>query len=380
MKIYIDKKLYDFTSQWYSYAYYGIGSHQYLACHYAESDGFNGNSYITADDSLWTIDTPEEPESILALIIPSMLELKLPPLDLCNVPISFSLRGDNLKLYGAKCYFWIVTFLPMSTRWHYVSQPLHIPEGQWSELQTLTLIPNNELWHRSFALDEPSASLKDTLGLCMSFGFSFVGFSEKVTGKFSLSDFTIHQNLDTRKTYFANFHKFNKWLALNRSRGCQVSAPIDVYGRVIMLNDDNYVVLATNYGIAYVYLTFIKRIDSIADMQLQHRTVYFMLGWKEMSPKPAADYKQGNMYFFIENTLSNTIWVFKQPIHQSITLGSLLLEDNEDNWFRLTGNAPLGAVMAGGSDKFGYDYFGFMLIGVKATPTGYWTLAEFSIT
>lgn len=380
MKIYIDQQIHDVTSKWHSYAYLGTGSHKYHPCYYSDKGGLNDSAYVTADDSLWTIDTPEHPVSILALIIPSMLELKIPPLDLRHTTISFSLRGDDLQLHGATCYFWAVTFLPASTRWHYISQPLTIPKGEWSKLQSLTLRPEENLWHCSFRLSEHAASLDDTLCFCASFGFSFVGFSKKVTGKFSLSEFTIHKNLNTSLTYFANFHNFRGWLTLSRSQGCQISAPIDIEGRVVMLGDENYIVLTAAEGVTYVYLTFIKRTDLARHLQLCNSTLYFMLGWKEMAPAPPIDYKQGNMYFFLENIATNTIWIFRQPISQEITMGKLPLRDDERYWFRLTGSASLGSVILGENDKFGYDYLGFMLLGVNATPTGHWTLAEFSIS
>lgn len=380
MKIYIDQQVYDVTSKWHSYAYFGPNSHEYRSCHYSEDGGLNNEAHVTADDLLWTIDTPECPQSILALIMPSMLELKIPPLDLRRTTISFSLRGDNLQLHGATCYFWVVTFLPTSTRWHYVSQPLVIPEGEWSKLQILTLTPEENLWHCSFSLREPRVSLNDTLGFCASFGLSFVGFSEKVTGKLSLSEFTIHKNINTNLAYFANFHNFRGWLTLSRSQGCQIAAPIDIKGRVIMLGDENYIVLTTAEGMTYVYLTFVKRVDSAKDIRLDNSILYFMLGWKEIAPTPPIDYKQGNMYFFLENTATNSIWIFRQPINQEITMGKLPLKNDRNDWFRLTGSASLGSVMAGEKDEFGYDYMGFMLVGVTGIPTGHWTLAEFSIS
>jgi len=374
MKLYIDQKLYDATSKWFSYAYLGT-THEYRPCHYSENGGFNDGAYVTADDSLWTIDIPESPQSILALIIPSMSVLKSPPLDLRHTAISFSLRGDELQLYGATCYFWVVTFLPTSTRWHYTSQPLAVPSGKWSELQTVVLKPIEELWHCSLNLRGPRIPLDDTLGLCMSFGFSFVGFSEKVTGKLSLSEFTIHKNLNTHLEYFANFHDFKGWLTLSRSQGCQIPAPTAIHGRAVMLREENYLVL-TAQGSTYMYLAFVRRTDATKRIPLHNSMFFFMLG-KESVP---VDYKGGNMHFFLENTQTETIWILRQPIHQSISMGALPIGDNEDDWFRLTGTAPLRSVMAGGVNEFGYDYIGLMAVGVTAVPTGNWTLSEFSIS
>jgi len=379
MKIYVDQKQYDVMHRWYSYAYLGIDSHEYRPCFYKASGGYDNAAYVTADDSLWTIDTPESPHSILSLIVPSTLELRIPPLDLSGTTISFSLRGDNLQLFGSSCYFWIVTFLPLSTRWHYVSQPLTIPEGKWSDIQAITLKPDEKLWHCSFSLANPRVSLKDTLETCMSFGFSFVGFSEKVTGEFSLSEFIINTNLNTDFAYFANFHKFKGWLTLSRSLGRQIPAPVDTHSRVILLGDGNYIVLSSQ-GITYVYLIFIHEKDSTKGLSLHNKNFYFMLGWKELAPPPPADYANGTMHFFLENTATNTIWILRQPIAQEINIGKLLLKNDENEWFRLTGTASLNSIIIGSRGEHGYNYMGLMLIGVNSTPSGHWTLAEFSIS
>jgi len=388
MKIYVDEQVYDATYGWTSYAYLGEGSDEFLPCHYSENGGLNNGAYVTADDSQWTIDTPESPHSILALIIPSTLSVKIPPLDLRNTTISFSLRGDNLQLHGATCYFWVVTFLPTSTRWHYTSQPLNIPEGKWSNIQKITLNPREELWHCSFSLANPRVSLCDTLEVCTSFGFSFVGFSKKVTGKLSLSEFTIHKNLNTHLTYSANFQGFKGWLALSRSQGCQIPAPIeptDIPNRMIIrLSDENYLVLSTAQGVKFMYLVFIRRVDSMRDIKLKNSSFFFVLGVLSRASStdiPYISYNQGNVYFFLENTQSNTIWVLRQPIAEGVRMGMLpQFQDDETDWFRLTGTASLSAVMAGSSHEFGYDYMGFMLIGVTDVPTGYWILAEFLIS
>jgi|GEM_PF-1802963 len=382
MKIFIDQEVYDMTPEWCSYTYLGTGSHRYSRGTYAGTGGFHDKAYITVDDSQWTIDTPESPESILALIIPTVMDINLPPLDLRNVKISFSLRGDNLQLYGAKCYFWVVTFLPKTTRWHYTSQPLDISEGEWSELQTLDLTPDEKLWHCSFSFSEQAIPLANTLNICMSFGFSFVGFSQKVTGKLSLSEFTIHQNLDTNHSYFAAFSTFSKWWTLNRDLVCQISAPVMSVKNILMLHDENYLVLQIENKL-YMYLAFVKRIDSTRAIQLHNKTLIFildMLDWHNSASSSLINYQRGNMHFFIENTLTNTIWLLKEPIPQGISVGKVPLYDNENYWTRLAGNAPLNSVMAGESHEFGYDYLGFMLVGIQDTPTGYWRLAEFYIS
>jgi len=379
MKIYIDQRIHDTTPEWYSYTYLGEGSHQYCLSNSHESGGFNDSPYITVDDSMWTIDTPESPQSILALIIPSIThQIRIPPLDLCNIDISFSLRGDDLQLYGARCYFWVLTFLPASTRWHYISQPLNIPNGKWSTLQKLTLHTNESLWHCSFSRRKPRVPLNQTLGHCMSFGFSFVGFSEKVVGKLSLSEFTIHKNIDTKLMYFAKFHNFDDWLAINCGQGRQLPAPIDQKRRCVLLNDDNYMVLVSN-GTPYLYLAFVKRTQSTQEIQIVNKNLFFTVNSESLTPVPRIDYKGGNMHFFVENTLTNTIWVHKQPIPIGTNIGKIPIKEDKNDWFRLMGYASLDSVLSGEKDYHGYDYMGFMLLGVTEVPTGYWSLFELCI-
>jgi len=378
MKIQIDSQTHDSTAQWYSYAYLGVDSHEYMPCQYSATDGVNGAACVTADDSLWTVDTPESPRSILALILPTVLEAKLPPLDLKNISVSFYLRGDDLQLFGAQCYFWIVTFSPYTTRWHYTHYPLEVPEGRWSAQQTLVLNPDESLWHCSFSAETPRVPVQEALTCCHSFGFSFVGFSEKVLGKLSLSEFVIHKNLDTQLTYFANFHRFRHWLTLDRNQGCQVSAPVDVDGRVILLNDENYAVFKSQ-EISYSYLAFVGREYSTRQIPIEGRIFYFMLGWQEVTPKPLISYMGGSMHFFLGNSTTSTIWIMRQPIDEKITLGRLSLHEDEATWFRLSGNVPLSMVFAGAAHQYGYDYLGLMLVGVKRTPVGHWALAEFAI-
>ena len=59
----------------------------------------------------------------------------------------------------------------------------------WGEKLTFVLKNDEKLWHRSW---EPNPSkLSDILQNCHSYGFAFVGFSEKVTGKFAMDEFVI---------------------------------------------------------------------------------------------------------------------------------------------------------------------------------------------
>ena len=99
-------------------------------------------------------------------------------LDLRDARVSVHLRGDDLDLKGAQCYFWVHSG---GTRWHYTGRPLKIHHGEWGPPEHFVLVNDESLWHRSWA---PSrASLDALLKKSASYGFSFVGFSEEVTGQ-----------------------------------------------------------------------------------------------------------------------------------------------------------------------------------------------------
>lgn len=178
---------------WQIYDYNGGkkgGGNVFFPATWEKSGGVGDSGYIWGDDSRWRIDTPENPHSILAFIIyRSWVGGK--ELDLRGAKLSVHLRGDKLDLKGAKCLFWAVNNAN-GTRWHYKSQPLAISEGKWGPKQTIVLKNEEKLWHRSWwRYPARPGSLDAVLGKCDSYGFSFVGFSEEVTGKFSMDELEI---------------------------------------------------------------------------------------------------------------------------------------------------------------------------------------------
>src|ERR1051325_874667 len=162
---------------WNIYDYNGGSGNQdvYNPVTWEKTGGVNNSGYIWGDDSRWRIDTPENPHSILSFIHYRRW-LKGEPVDVRDAEVSVYLRGDKLDLKGGKCYFWVNR---PGTRWHLTSQPLKITEGAWGEKLTFTFRNDEKLWHRSWA-NNP-APLNDILQTCHSYGFAFVGFSEKVT-------------------------------------------------------------------------------------------------------------------------------------------------------------------------------------------------------
>ena len=182
------------TEGWQVYDYaksIEAGRDVYWSVTWKETGGVNNSGYIWADDSRWTIDTPEHPRSILALIIWRPWVLR-GAVDMRDGKISVYLRGDDLDLKGADCLFWVFS-RKYGTRWHYRGNPLPIARGRWPDRPiTFTLKNDESLWHRSWAIHCPNyGSLDEVLAQCDSYGFSFVGFSEKVTGKFAMDEFEI---------------------------------------------------------------------------------------------------------------------------------------------------------------------------------------------
>ncbi len=97
--------------------------------------------------------------------------------------------SDDLKLAGAECYFWAHT---SGTRWHCGGRPVEITDARWGEPSILLLESDESVWYKSWIRDPKiEASLDEVLGSTTSYGFSFVGFSQEVTGKLSMSSFEI---------------------------------------------------------------------------------------------------------------------------------------------------------------------------------------------
>lgn len=156
-----------------------------------EKDGGVGNSgYVWSDHTRWSADTPEIPLSILPLLFYRSW-LNEDPIDLRNAEVSVYLRGDNLRLDGAECFFWVHG---SGGRWHLYSRPLPISEGRWSFEPLRFPLSNDEaLWHHSWPRDrDGSRPLQEILAEVLSYGFSFVGFSSEVTGRLCMTQFQIN--------------------------------------------------------------------------------------------------------------------------------------------------------------------------------------------
>lgn len=175
---------------WQIYDYNGGikgGGNVFFPATWEKTGGVKDSGYIWADDSRWRIDTPENPHSILAFIL-YRAWVKEGPLDLRDAELAVHLRGDKLDLKEAQCLFWVLNNR-IGTRWHLKASPLTIHADKWGERQTIVLKNDPVLWHRSWSRNpnEPG-TLDDVLGVADSYGFSFVGFKEKVTGKFAMDE------------------------------------------------------------------------------------------------------------------------------------------------------------------------------------------------
>lgn len=122
----------------------------------------------TATDAEWSIDWPENPDSILALLTYRTWSGHV-PLDLTDASVTIRTSGE-LELHGGYMRFWV---LAGANRWH-LDHP--IPVG---ESVTLDLSADGP-WQQSWA--RISGTIEGTLAGVDSYGLAFVGFDEEVTG------------------------------------------------------------------------------------------------------------------------------------------------------------------------------------------------------
>jgi len=175
---------------WCSYEYHAsvvAGREIFILVNWERKGGPGKSGYIWTNQTGWSADTPETPISILCFLTYRHF-VNEGPIDLRNAECSVYLRGDELKLYGAKCLFWVNR---SGERWHLNSRPLEISENTWSDKPLCFSLPNDEaLWNRSWSPPTPR-SLDGTLAFAISYGFSFVGFSSEVRGRLCMSQFEI---------------------------------------------------------------------------------------------------------------------------------------------------------------------------------------------
>lgn len=367
---------------WGSYEYIGPED-AFHQVRFEEEGGPGGIPAIRADDSMWSIDTPESPHSILALLYYPFWVLE-PLYDLRDATVQFYLRGDGLDLKGGQCFFWVHTATLGSTRWHYTDCPLDICDGCWESPIRLELNPNQDYWHRSFVSDPAHGrDLSTTLKACASFGISFLGFSEKVTGSLSLSGFEITAHMKPTWPYNADFSASgNSWLTVSRRQGKQVAMQSQTIRDRVELIPDQLISLAyntddflpiTDLEPPFAYLGFVHTASSTEGEDLRNAFLYARQFCQNL------DLKNGTLHFFVEHAASGTRWVFRAANIQESGTITMLLRPEEKYWYRLTGTAPLESVLAGARGEFGYTYIGFLAMAPQAAPSGGWGLYQFSL-
>jgi hypothetical protein len=161
----------------------------FILTSWSSSGGVDDSGFIWCDETRWSADTPEDPVSVLPFIMYRNW-VGLDPVDLREAEVTVYLRGDDLKLNGAQCYFWVVG---AGGRWHLNSKPLTVTEGGWaSEPNTMTLHNDEPLWHMSWASDPANPpALDGLLSNAQSYGISFVGFGQEPRGRFSMAELEI---------------------------------------------------------------------------------------------------------------------------------------------------------------------------------------------
>jgi hypothetical protein len=155
-----------------------------------DCNGVDDSGYAWADDTRWTIDVPDS-NSILPFLFYDVYK----PLrrgDLRNAVVSVYLRGKGLDLKGGKVYFWVYNFKTF-TRYHYIAHPLTIEQDKWGTRQTFLLDTNPTHWFHSYTsvVRPEKGEFDEVLKDVNSYGFSFRGFSSKVTGRLEMDQFCI---------------------------------------------------------------------------------------------------------------------------------------------------------------------------------------------
>lgn len=141
----------------------------------------------------WSIDTPETPDSVLALVrydqwdtsggVVATVGSSGP--DLRGRCVTFELRGDHLDLHGGWVTFWVMSTFE-GQRWH---TRLPAVTDEWGRV---TVDIDRADWHNSWRYHpaDPPA-LDAVLAQANSFGVGFVGFDQEPGGMLGMRGFEI---------------------------------------------------------------------------------------------------------------------------------------------------------------------------------------------
>jgi hypothetical protein len=147
---------------------------------------------VWADSTRWSIDTPESPESVLALIryerwdfADGVVETSgAGARDLRGQCATFELRGDKLALHGGIADFWVMSST-YGVRWH-TTVPLTVTDNEWS--RNVVRFDGSD-WRRSWSRNGRGVALDSVLANANSYGIGFVKFDGEPSGAIGLRGF-----------------------------------------------------------------------------------------------------------------------------------------------------------------------------------------------
>lgn len=138
---------------------------------------------VRVDDSMWSIDDPESPKSVLALMRYDewtvrdgrLATTRNPGDDLRGSCVRFKLRGA-VDLHGGHLTFWVMS-PAVGQRWH-TPLPLSAVTSGWQQVE---IRPSEVNWRRSWSWNGPKAKpeLDIALGAAGSYGIGIVGFGDE---------------------------------------------------------------------------------------------------------------------------------------------------------------------------------------------------------
>lgn len=168
----------------------GLGKNIYYPSIWSPSGGINDGGYVTVDDSQWIIDSPETPQSILALMTYARWQGSghSTTVNFEDSTVEFYLKGDNLDLNGAQAYFWV---LDVHGCWKDYTTTLNIGDGDWAfnSIQLGSVVADN--WDQSFHAFDGEIDFTQVA----SWGIGFIGFDpgDEPTGSLSMDEFVVRQ-------------------------------------------------------------------------------------------------------------------------------------------------------------------------------------------
>jgi hypothetical protein len=149
---------------------------------------------LAVDDRGWRIDTPESPDSVLAMLTYTTWEggytddTSSRPQDLRGRTVSFLVRGHALDLKGGRATFWVESDWTYA-RFHHVDH-FDVTEDWQAVSFAIADTPRLEEWHRSWNPDG-AADLTTHMTFATSVGVGFVGFGAEPTGTLEVANLTI---------------------------------------------------------------------------------------------------------------------------------------------------------------------------------------------